>query len=233
MANPEIQNNDTLEVPVFNPLYKDATLDFTGVATYARGTVMARIGVSAGAVTADVGNTGDGTVTAFALAGGGLAVPGDYNLEVVTAVANGGEFKLEDPSGNLVHQPLVMTVGAGAATIFTVGGLTFTITDAGTDFIVGDKFALAVVDEGEVWTPFVDGAVDGSGVASGVLPAAVTSTGAGDILRRMIVGGEVAKDVMIIDGGVVGTIPESVVLSLRNYGIVVREGRRIDTLDNQ
>jgi hypothetical protein len=233
MPNPEISNNDTLQVPVFNPLYKDATVNFSGADTYLRGTVMARIGVAAGAVTPDVGNTGDGTVTAFALAAGGLAVPGDYNLECVTAVVNGGEFKLEDPNGNLVFQPLVMTVGAGAATVFTIGGLTFTITDGATDFIVGDKFALTVTDVGEKWTPYVDGAVDGSGIASGVLPAELTKAGAGDLLRRMIVGGEMAKDVMVIDGGVVGTIPESVVLSLRNFGIVVREGVRVDELDNQ
>ena len=233
MANPEISNNDTLKILVFNALWKDATINFVGALTYLAGTIMARIGVEAGAVTADVGNTGDGTVTAFALAAGGLAVPGDYNLEVVTAVANGGEFKLEDPNGNLVHQPLVMTVGAGAATIFTVGGLTFTITDAGTDFIAGDNFALTVTDVGEKWTPYVDGAVDGSGIPSGVLPEAVTSTGAGDLLRRMIVGGEMAKSRLVIHGGTVGVVPESVVLALRNFGIVVRPGTDIDELDNQ
>ena len=233
MANPEISNNDTLKIPVFNALWKDATINFVGALTYLKGTIMARIGVAAGAVTADVGNTGDGTVTAFALAGGGLAIPGDYNLEVVTAVVNGGEFKLEDPNGNLVHQPLVMTVGAGSVTVFTVGGLTFTITDAGTDFIVGDKWALTVTDVGMKWTPYVDGAVDGSGIPNGILPEALTSTGAADILRRMIVGGEVTKDTLVIHGGTVGVVPEDVVLSLRNYGIVVRPGVRIDELDNQ
>jgi hypothetical protein len=233
MANPEITNNDLLKLPVFGPKFKDAVIKFTGAVTYAVGTIMARIGVAAGAVTADAGNTGDGTVTAFALAGGDLAIPGDYTLECITAVANGGEFKLVDPNGNLVYQPLVMTVGAGVATVFTVGGLTFTITDGAVDFIVGDNFALTVTDVGQKWTPYVAGAVDGSGIASGVLPAAVTSTGAGDLRRRMLVGGEVAKDVMLIHGGAVGTVPESVVLSLRNYGIVVTEGRRIDELDNQ
>jgi hypothetical protein len=232
-VNPEISNNDNLQVEVFSPLWKDAVINFVGALTYEVGTIMARIGVAAGAVAADAGNTGDGTVTAFALAGGGLAVPGAYNLEVVTAVANGGEWKLEDPDGNIVYQPLVMTVGPGAATIFTVGGLTFTITDGAADFILADKFSLTVTDVGEKWTPYVDGAVDGSGVPSGVLPEAVTSTGAGDLRRRMIVGGEVAKDVMLVHGGAVGTVSESEVLSLRNYGITVREGRRTDTLDNQ
>jgi len=231
MANPVITNNDTLKIPTWNPAYKDATLYFSGALTYAAGLIMGRKGVSAGAVTADAGNTGDGTVTALALAGGGLAIPGDYNLEVIVAVVNGGIFKLEDPNGNLVADNLVMTVGAGAATDFAVAGLSFTITDGATDFIVGDKFALNVVDEGEVWVPWTVGAVDGSQVPSGVLPAAVTSTGAGNLLRRMLIGGEVALDTLSIDAG--GSVPESVILSLRNYGIIVRTGVRIDELDNQ
>lgn len=230
--NPTIQNNDTLQVEVFNPLWKDALINFVGILTYAVGTIMARIGVSAGAVT-PVLAVGDGTLTNFALAGGGLAVPGDYNLECTVAVADGGIFKLEDPFGNLVSDNLEMVPGAGGTTDMAVGGLSWTLTDGAANFAVGDAFTLNVVDEGEKWTPFVDGAVDGSGIPSGVLPAAVTSTGAQDLRRRMIVGGEVAKDVMLVHGGSVGTVPESVVLSLRNYGIVVREGRRTDTLDNQ
>lgn len=232
MPNPEITNNDTLQVPVFNPLYKDASVNFAGADTYLRGTVMARVGVSAGAVT-PVLVGGDGTLTNFALAGGGLAVPGDYNLECTVAVADGGVFKLEDPNGNIVADNLEMIPGAGGATDMAAAGLGWTLTDGAANFAVGDAFTLNVVDEGEKWTPYVDGAVDGSGIASGVLPAALTATGAGDLLRRMIVGGEMAKDVMVIDGGVVGTIPESVVLSLRNFGIVVREGVRVDELDNQ
>lgn len=435
MANPTIQNNDTLQVPVFNPLYKDATINFVGALTYLVGTIMARIGIAAGAVTAGVGNTGDGTVTGLALAGGGLAEAGSYNLEctiagtagravgavtpdagntgdgtvtgyavaagetpeigtfvltctdanaggtasagvvtpgggdtgdgapglavpaanvkegtytlscveaaanagrftvtdpdgealedltvavaysnthfaltiadgaadfivgdsftivmtiahgglftltdpdgvalledivlpgtpagtvdvtsggiqftitdgatdfavddffsMVIVAADGGTFKLEDPFGNLLDNSIVMGGVAGGATTYVGFGLTFILTDGATDFVVGDTFALAITDVGEKWTPYVEGAVDGSGIPSGVLPAAVTSTGAVDLLRRMIVGGEMAKDAMVIHGGAVGTVPDDVAQSLRNYGIVVREGRRIDSLDNQ
>jgi len=95
-----------------------------------------------GVVTADGGNTGDGTVTA--VTANDKAVSGSYNLECIEAVTNGGVFKLEDPSGNIVASDLTIDVGAGAATIFTVAGLTFTITDGATDFAAGDKFTLAI-----------------------------------------------------------------------------------------
>ena len=231
MANPEITNNNTLKVPVFNGLFEDATLSFAGAITHAAGVIMARVVAAAGAVTADVGNTGDGTVTAFALAAGGPPKPGDWNLEVVTAVTNGGELKLEDPDGNIVDQPFVMTVGAGAVTIFTAAGMTLTVTDGSTDFIVGDKFALTVTDAGQKWVPYVEGAVDGSGDPSGILPADVTATGSGDLLRRMLVGGEVAENALSIKAG--GTIGDDVKQSLRDFGILVVEAAVIDELDNQ
>lgn len=231
MANPTITNHDATKIPVWDPRYKDATVNFAGAGTYAAGLIMGRKGVSAGVVTPDGGNTGDGTVTNLALAGGGLAIPGNYNLEVVQAVGEGGVFKLEDPNGNLVADNLEMVAGAGNATDFVAGGLSFTITDGAADFIVGDKFTLNVVDEGQKWVPWSADAVDGSQFASGVLPAEVTATGAGDLLRRMLIGGEVDLDRLSIDAG--GAVPESAILSLRNFGIIVREGVVIDELDNQ
>lgn len=113
-------------------------------ADLARFTILGKALIAAGAVAADVGNTGDGTVTSFALAAGETPIVGDYNLECIAAVTNGGTFKLEDPNGVLIANDLVMTAGAGAATTFLVAGMTFIITDGATDFIVGDKFALTV-----------------------------------------------------------------------------------------
>ena len=60
MPNPVITNNDTLQLPVFNPQYEDATLDFPGADTWALGVIMARLVATAGAAAADGGNTGNG-----------------------------------------------------------------------------------------------------------------------------------------------------------------------------
>ena len=88
------------------------------------------------------GNTGNGTVTLLSVTG--TPLPGDYTLECLTAVADGGVFKLTDPNGTIVSSTVTMTPGTGGATVITVGGLQFTITDGAADFIVGDSFTIAV-----------------------------------------------------------------------------------------
>jgi hypothetical protein len=128
MTNPEIGNNDSTKLQVFNPIYKDVTLVFDGADTWALGTIMGLRKVAAGAVTPNL-VTGDGTLTSFALAPGGPAKVGSYNVECTFAVTNGGVFKLEDPDGNLVADNLTLRVGAGLATTFSVGGISFIITD--------------------------------------------------------------------------------------------------------
>ena len=435
MPNPVITNNDTLQLPVFDPKYADATLKFPGIVTWALGLIMARQIALAGAVTPDVGNTGDGTVTDLALAPGGPPLPGEWNLECLLAYTapaavadvgntgdgtvsglslnvggpvlagawnleciaayvativgtpaftgtgnggasgeaagsatkngtyvltcidatvsgseifevktpdgetlepltvgvaysnnhlgitiadgstqfivgdfwtiamtveavpeHGGVFKLEDPNSVIVENNIVLpgvtagttvlvdynglrftltdgaadfivgdkfaiTVAAGAVplhggvfkledpnseiiksdialpgaaagtVLVEISGITFLLTDGSTDFIVGDKFALAITDAGQKWIPYAADGLDGSAEASGVLPAAITSTGAGDVLRRMLIGGEVSLEKLSIQAG--GTIPESVLQSLRNFTILSETGVRLDILDNQ
>jgi len=436
MANPTITNVDTQQLEIFNPIYEDAVLAFTGVATWPLGTIMAKISASAGAVTADVGNTGDGTVTGLALAPGGPPLVGAWNLEctqaytapaavadvgntgggtvtglslnvggpvlagawnlecitayvapaagtpaftgtgngtasgeaagvdtingtyIVTCIdatvsgseifkvetpegirladdltvgvaysnthlgltltdgltdfivgdywtiamtvgpvpLHGGVFKLEDPNSAIVANALTLpgvtagttllidynglrftltdgapdfivgdkfaiTVAAGAVpehggvfkledpnsviiksditlpgsalgTVTTeTAGLRFTLTDGAPDFIVGDKFALAITDEGGDWQPYVEGALDGTGTAKGVLPAAKTSTGSGDVYWRMLIGGEVAEDQLSVLAG--GTIPQQAIDDLRDFTIHSTAGVNLSILDNQ
>lgn len=132
--------------------------------------------------TADAGNTGDGTVTAVAKIAGETKV-GDYNLECTAAVANGGVFKLEGPDGELIANGLVMTAGAGAATIFNAGGMTFTITDGAADFIVGDKFTITTVAVNK-YVPLDPAGIDGSGEFAGIYLG-------DDIAAATIVAGDV------------------------------------------
>ncbi len=231
MANPNITNNDPRKLEVFDPKYEEAILLFAGTDTLVQGTIMAQKIAAAGSVTADVGNTGNGTVTAFALAAGGPPEVGDWNLEVVTAVTNGGEFKLEDPDGNIIAQPLVITVGAGEATVFTVAGMTFTITDAGTDFVVGDKFALTITDSEHKWQPFDVDAVNGLQFPRGILPVEHVQDGAGSPQRRMLIEGEIYKDKLVIDAG--GTVTADIIAALRAEGIIARINVASRENDNQ
>ena len=334
MANPVITNNDLLQLQVFNPVYADATLKFSGIATWAQGVLMARLIASAGSVTPDVGNTGDGTVTALALAPGGPPLPGAWNLECIAAFIaavvgtpaftgtgngvasneaagsktlngtyiltcvndsatgfaasgsevfkviapngdrlddltvgvsysndhlvldiadgstdfvigdfwtiamtveavpeHGGIFKLEDPNSVIVKSDIALPGIAGGTVTVEVDGMTFILTDDATDFIVGDKFALAITDESLKWVPYVEDALDGSGEAKGVMPAAKTSTGAGDVRWRMLISGEVALAKLSVQAG--GTIPVKALEDLRNFTILNASGVRLDILDNQ
>ena len=140
--------------------------------------------------TANGANTGNGTVTAVSkLSDGKPAIIGAYNLECIAAVANGGTFKLVDPYGNLIAGNLVMTAGAGAATIFEAGGLKFTVTDGATDFIVGDKFAITVTSVAK-YVPLTAVGVNGE--------AAVAAIYLGDdILAATLVTGDVTSALML------------------------------------
>lgn len=229
MSNPEITNNDTTQIPVFNPEFKDATLVFDGADTWLKGTVLGLRKIAAGSVV-DGTNTGNGTVTGLALGPGGPPKVGDYNLECTFVVANGGVFKLEDPDGNLVADNLTLRVGAGLLTTFNIAGLTFIVTDGSTDFIAGDSFALGVTAVNK-WVYYDSSAVDGSEIPTAILPREEVATGAGDVLRRILIGGEVNEGLLVFDQG--ETISETIREQLRNFGIILRSARSVDSLDNQ
>lgn len=110
----------------------------------ARGSVVGRVKVSVPTTgTADTGNTGNGTCTA--VTGGKNTKRGTYTATCVVAVTNGGTFEITDPDGHFVGQ-VVITAGAGGTGVFESDQINLTITDAGTDFVIGDKFTIAVSD---------------------------------------------------------------------------------------
>lgn len=131
-----------------------------------------------GAVTAsDITGTGNGTLTALATVVSNVKpIVGDYVLTCVTAVTHGGIFKLVDPNGGLVSGYLPMTASTGVATVFEVGGLTFTLTDGSTDFAAGAYFTITVA-AGSGQGYIVDKtAVDGSSEIYGILTEDVTTS---------------------------------------------------------
>jgi hypothetical protein len=98
-----------------------------------------------GAAAADGGNTGDGTVTAQAASTvGAPAKLGTWTLDCIEAIVNSGRFRLTDPEGVEVANDILIPAGAGNTVVWDGAGITFTITDGGTDFAEGDLWTIAV-----------------------------------------------------------------------------------------
>lgn len=133
--------------------------------------------------------TGTGTVSAITL--GPDAQPGLYRLECITAILNGGTFKLVSPDGDVVAVGSIVAGAGGTLVLSLQRQLNITITDASTDFAVGDYFNVCVFNKlagGKVvaWDP-VPSSFDGREDVAGVLYAAVDATSAdtaGVILAR-------------------------------------------------
>jgi len=146
------------------------------------------------------------------------------------ALTNGGTFELVDPNGAIVASGLTLTVGAGAATVFEAAGLQFTITDGATDFVVGDTATLTVAADGDVVIFATDGA-GGAQVPSMVLTYDLSATGAEDQAQRLMVSGRVRREKLVIDAG--GTVTDSIVDALRDFGIVAESVDELNIQDNQ
>ena len=230
--NIEITNNAPNGIIIWDPVFDDEILSVPGSVTYVRGTVLARKSVADAVVAAaDGGNTGNGTTTvATVVAGISVPIAGIYNLEVTTAVTNGGIFKLEDPNGALVASGLVMTAGAGAATVFETSGLQFTVTDGSTDFAVGDKFTLTVAADGKI-VAFSRTGAGGAQVPIMVLPLEEVFTGSEDRALRTLISGRVRRADLIVHG--VGAINDTEVDQLRTMTIIAQEIQQLAELDNQ
>ena len=235
MSNITIMNVDLGNVILKDATHKDEVLVFGAAGTESEGTILARQEVAEAITpTADAGNTGDGTVTLAAVVTGPIVpLVGNYTLECIAAVTNGGTFKLEDPNGALVANNLVMTAGAGTATAFVAAGMTFTITDGTTDFVVGDKFALAVAADGKL-VPFSLTGVGGAQVPKAVLTYDVTAAGAGNVVIRAMIAGHVRKERLIVKGSAAGVgITDAIQDQLRDFTIVASDVQELNVLDNQ
>lgn len=168
-------------------------------------TLMAKV-ASTVPTTGTVTGTGNGTCTAVAAIAGDSPIAGDWILTNTLAVAEGGVWSLTDPLGNVVATELVMTEGSGLATVFVAGGMTFTLTDGGTDFALADIFTITVTADGN-WVPWAVDGVGGAEVPAGILMVdSVTAAAlvAADVTdQTMLIGGcmTVASDQIIFDDG--------------------------------
>lgn len=236
MPNITITNNDLSNPILQNAEFRDEIIQFGGADTLAPGTIMARQTVNTAVANgaADGGNTGDGTVTSVSVVAGSVVpLAGGYILECTGGVTNGGIFKLEDPNGALVASDLIMTAGAGAATVFEAAGLQFTITDGATDFAVGDFFTLTVVANGDL-VPYAIAGAGGAQLPIAILTYEVVATGVEDIPARVGVAGKYRKEKLIIDADGDGSnITNAILDQLRSYGLVPVDVQELNIQDNQ
>jgi len=121
------------------------------------------------------GNTGNGTfvldATTPILA---RAREGVYTLRCIAAATNGGTFRLEGPSGNVLGE---FTISGGAGGTVTVNEqIKGVLTDGGTDFAVGDGFDITVSALTAKYVALAPAGTDGSQIAAGILYAAVDAS---------------------------------------------------------
>ncbi len=148
------------------------------------------------------GNTGTGTCTA--LSAGNKAQVGVYKAIAVLAGTNAATFNLYDPNGRLIDQKQFS--GSGATAVFANDQIGATITDGGTDFIVGDEFDITVPAGSGSYAPLNLSGADGTQVAAAVLyarafVAADTSDDGSAIIRDALV----MSDTLIWPSGATAT----------------------------
>lgn len=216
----------TTEIPrgnieLHNGEFRDATLTFAGADTFVRGTLLARLATTLSVTASAVTGTGNGTVTSASVVEGPVVpLVGAYVLRATAAATHGGTFRLEDPNGAVVASGLVMTAGAGVATVMEAGGLQWTVTDGSTDFAVGDTFTLTVASNGKL-VPFNPAGAGGAQRPVAVLTYDVTRATSGDERIRALVAGVVNRNALIIDvDGDGDNITDAIIDQLKASAIV-------------
>jgi hypothetical protein len=166
--------------------------------------------------------TANGTVSGLTI--GVDAKPGNYRLEIVAVVTNGGQFKLTDPEGDLVDTGFIVAGAGGTYVGANKRQVNFTLTDGSTDFALGDAFNIAVFKQlngGKVvaWDPT---AADGRDDAYGVLFDNVDAA-AGDLAGVIIArDATVIKDSLEWGAAITAAQKESAYLDLEARGIICR-----------
>lgn len=194
----------------------DATIeqDAGRVAALARFTVMGEALVAAGAVTADVGNTGDGTVTGFALTNVKQHIPlvGNYNLEALSAGADGRVVGAVTPGGGNTGDGTVTAFAVVAGETPLVG--TFTLECTGSDE-GGTAAGTATAGAGDT----------GNGTASAVVAGDLAVEG--DYVATCIdasVSGSEIFEVITPNGAKLENLTVGVAYLNEHFGITISDG---------
>jgi len=233
--NMTITNVDIGTVLLNDAEFEDATMTVASAATtYDMGTILGRKILDDAVTVVDGTNTGNGTVTAATVAAGQI-IPkvGAYSFVNTAVVTNGGVFDLLDPDGVQVASGISLTVGAGATTVVNAGGLTFTVTDGSTDFVIGDSFALTTTANGNMVVFEKDGA-GGAQIPLAILTYEIQTVTVTSLVIRAGIKGTYKKERLVIHSDGDDSNVDSIVRDqLRDYGLVATNVFELNDLDNQ
>lgn len=199
-------------------LYRREVTILAAAGDLVTGTVMGQITTGAASVAAKAGgNTGNGVFTIDAttpkLAG---CKPGIYTVRCINVVSNAGLFLVTDPDGVVLG---TYTVGATFAK-----HIKFAIADGATDFAVGDGFDVTIAAGSGKWKKHINGAVDGTEVASAILLDGRDASGNADVKGVIVTGNaEIAALELTWDASVDDSTKKNAALAqLAHLGFVTR-----------
>lgn len=195
------------------------TITVTGSAALARGTVLGKITLGAASSAAKSGgNTGTGTfvldATTPILAN---AQPGIYTLRCIEAVTNGGKFQLLAPDGDSCGTWIIVAGAGGTVTVSNhIKGV---LTDAGTDFVVGDGFDITIAAGSGYYKKSATAALDGSQNPVAILADYADASG-GDVVSGAYLSGEFNQNALTFGTGWTAATAKPV---LRAVGIFLKD----------
>ena len=230
MANPTITTCDTGSVALEGCKYReDDLLYFSGVDTYAAGTILGRRLVS-NTIAVAYTRAGSSTYTAAAsMQKRKTLKAGAYVVTAGTLGAGIGQWTCADPDGNT---ETFTSLAATDDIIFPGMGLILTVT-ATPSAVFETADVITATVSAQSGTPLVAYDVDGTGGAQdpvAVMPDAYTSTGSGNVAYQPIVGGEVNRDRICTDAG--DTITDEILDALKRNGIVATKQTQLSVLVN-
>jgi hypothetical protein len=191
--------HDFLRQEMDNFMSRASVTVLSGAGKLKAGTVLGKI-TNGGATAAAKGGGNAGTGAASAVSAQTKAIVGVYKAIVEIAAANAATWNLYDPNGKLIDQKQYS--GGGATAVFANDHIHATITDGGTDFVVGDEFDITVAAGSGKYIQPTATAIDGSGVGTVILMEEIDATSADVAARVIALDAQVANDRLFYDASI-------------------------------
>jgi hypothetical protein len=137
---------------------------------------------------------------AFTLTDGSTDFAVDDFFTITVTGSHGGKFRLTDPNGVVLKNDIILPGSAGGTVVFTGAGITFTITDGATDFVLNDFFTITVTAGSGKLKVATSTNTDGSQIAKYILPNFALDASLADKACRVMKGGE-ARSLLLVFGG--------------------------------
>lgn len=171
--------------------------------------------ISVGSASTGFAGTGNGAITMDATnpVRDGAKV-GAYTARCITAAANGGTFRVEDPDGYVLGD---VAVGATFD-----DDIRFVIADGAVDFVVGDTFTITIAAGSGKVTQLNPAAQNGAQRAAGLMYAAVDASSGDQPCAIVARDAEVIDAEVVWPGGITAPQKTAAIEQLKALSIVLR-----------